>query len=128
MSISKLTSSSFSGIRNLWTWCLTALSIPKAPSNQHLVDGLINHVKVRRPLQLRLNAYSDYPQRITFDCFLNQKFRVVERMHKFGGNASRKLAAFMLAADDTNLQALVDSKVIFENLISKYLDGGRFDQ
>ena len=49
-------------------------------------------------------------------------------MHKFGGNASRKLAAFMLAADDTNLQALVDSKVIFENLISKYLDGGRFDK
>ena len=49
-------------------------------------------------------------------------------MHKFGGNASRKLAAFMLAADDTNLEALLDSKVIFENLISMYLDGGRFDQ
>ena len=128
MSTNKLTSSIFSGIKSLWTWSLTALSIRKAPSNQRLVDELINHVKVRQPLQIRLHAHGDYPRRITFDCFANQKFRVVERMHKFGGNASRKLAAFMLAADDTNLEALVDSTVIFEDLISKYLDGGRFDK
>lgn len=45
-----------------------------------------------------------------------------------GGNGSQKLAAFMLAADHTNLEALIDSKIIFENLISKYLDGGIFDK
>jgi hypothetical protein len=49
-------------------------------------------------------------------------------MQKFGGNGCQKLAAFMLAADYTNLEALIDSKVIFENLISKYLDGGIFDR
>ena len=102
MSTNKSTSSRFSGIKSLWTWSLTALSIRKAPSNQ-------------------------LPQRITFDCFVNQKIRVVERMMK-GGNGSKKLAAFMLAADHTNLEALIDSKVIFENLISEYLDGGIFDK
>jgi hypothetical protein len=128
MSINKLRLSSISGIKSLWTWSRTALSIRKAPSNQRLVDELINHVKVRQPLQIRLHAHGDYPQRISFDCFVDQKIRVVERMHKFGGNACKKLAAFMLAADDTNLEALIDSKVIFENLVSKYLDGGIFDR
>jgi hypothetical protein len=127
MSTNKSTSSSFSGIKSLWTWSLTALSIRKAPSNQHLVDELINHVKVRQPLQIRLHSHGDYPQRISFDCFVDQKIRVVERMMK-GGNGSQKLAAFMLAADHTNLEALIDSKVIFENLISEYLDGGIFDK
>lgn len=103
MSTNKLTSSNSLETSNLLTLSRTALSIRTAQFNQ-------------------------LPQRITFDCFANQKFRVVERMHKFGGNASRKLAAFMLAADDTNLEALVDSTVIFEDLISKYLDGGRFDK
>lgn len=102
MSTNKSTSSSFSETSNLLTLSPTALSIRKAQSNQ-------------------------LPQRITFDCFVNQKIRVVERMMK-GGNGSQKLAAFMLAADHTNLEALIDSKVIFENLISKYLDGGIFDK
>lgn len=103
MSINKSTSSSSSGTGNLLTLSPIALSIRKAQSNQR-------------------------PQRITFDCFVNQKIRVVERMQKFGGNGCQKLAAFMLAADYTNLEALIDSKVIFENLISKYLDGGIFDR
>ena len=102
MSTNKSTSSSFSETSNLLTLSPTALSIRKEQSNQ-------------------------LPQRITFDCFVNQKIRVVERMMK-GGNGSKKLAAFMLAADHTNLEALIDSKVIFENLISEYLDGGIFDK